>query len=308
MSRADSGGSDGVTVVIPTRDRPELLATCLASVRRAVRDGDEVVVVDSASRDAAAVAAVATGHGAVVVRCERPGVGRARNAGWRAASRPLVLFTDDDVAVDSGWRDAMTACFRDHPDAAFVTGRVSAPEGQEQSLQVAVKDDVEPMALTAATRAMFGHSANLGIRRDALAAVGGWDEAMGAGGRFRAAPEGDLFDRLLAAGLTGRYEPTARAWHEQWRRVREVVRLDFGYGIGSGARMAKLLRTDRRRLRRVSADYLWGWGLRPLPGFVLRRDWARTACTAARMLGYAVGFARAIRVRVVDGHFAASSS
>ena len=308
MSQADSGGSGRVSVVIPTRDRPELLAACLDAVARAIRAGDQVVVVDSASRDAPAVAAITEQHGATLVRCDRPGVGRARNAGWRAATADVVLFTDDDVIVDSGWRDAMVTCFRDFPDAAFVTGRVSAPPGQEQSLQVAVKDDVEAIELTATTRAMFGHSANLGVRRDALLAVDGWDEAMGAGGRFRAAPEGDLFDRLLATGHTGRYEPSARAWHEQWRRVREVVRLDYGYGIGSGARMAKLVRTDRRRLRRVFVDYVWGWGLRPLPGFVLRRDWARTACTTARMLGYTVGFARAMRVRVINGHFAPSSS
>lgn len=308
MSRADSVGSDGVSIVVPTRDRPELLDSCLASIQQAIRAGDEVLVVDSASRDAGAVAAIAARYGARLVRCERPGVGRARNAGWRAASHPVVLFTDDDVQVDAGWRDAMAECFRADPTSAFVTGRVSAPPSQENSLQVAVKDDLEPMVLTADTRAMFGHSANLGVLRSALAAIDGWDEAMGAGGRFRAAPEGDLFDRLLAAGYRGRYEPAARAWHEQWRRVREVVRLDYGYGIGSGARMAKLLRTDRRRLRTVAAEYLWGWGVRPLPGYVLRRDWARAACTASRMLGYLVGFARAIRVPVVNGHYAESSS
>jgi hypothetical protein len=185
---------------------------------------------------------------------------------------------------------------------------VSAPPGQDESLMVAVKDDDAPFGLTPATKEMFGHSANLAVRRDALAAIGGWDESLGAGGRFRAAPEGDLFDRLLAAGFTGRYEPAARAWHEQWRRIREVVRLDYGYGIGSGARMAKLVRTDRRRLRRVAGEYLWGWGLQPLPGFVLRRDWGRAACTVARFAGYLVGFVRAIRVRVIDGHFAESSS
>src|SRR5690242_7103115 len=87
------------TVVVPTRDRPSQLAACLDSLRSALREGDELVVVDSASRDAAAVAAVARSAGARLVRCELPGVNRARNSGWRAGSRDVVLFTDDDVVV-----------------------------------------------------------------------------------------------------------------------------------------------------------------------------------------------------------------
>ncbi|HZY76948.1 MAG TPA: glycosyltransferase, partial [Jatrophihabitantaceae bacterium] len=76
-----------VTVVVPTRDRPGQLETCLASLRAALDESDELVVADSASLDPDAVAAVARGAGATLVRCARPGVGRARNAGWRAGTR-----------------------------------------------------------------------------------------------------------------------------------------------------------------------------------------------------------------------------
>jgi glycosyltransferase involved in cell wall biosynthesis len=306
MSRV-ADGREPVSVVVPTRDRPEMLDACLTALRRAVAPADEVIVVDSASIAATAVADVAARHDATLVRCDRPGVDRARNAGWRRAQHRLIAFTDDDVQVADDWCDALAGCFRARPDIAFVTGRLSAHPGQESGLGVAVKDDTEPMRLDLATRAMFGHSANLAVTRDALAAVGGFDEAMGAGGRFRGAPEGDLFDRLLGAGFVGCYDPAARAWHDQWRRVRDVVRLHYGYGIGSGARMAKLLRIDRRRLRRVAADYVWGWGLAPLPGHLVRRDWGRSACSLARLGGYCVGFARALVVPVRDGHFVSSS-
>ena len=304
---SSGAGREPLSVVIPTRDRPQMLDRCLAAVVRAVGAADDVIVVDSASQDAAAVADVVARHGARLVRCDLPGVGRARNAGWHAASHQIVAFTDDDVDVDAAWCDELARCFREHPEVAFVTGRLSPRPGQEASLGVAVKDEEAPLPLTSATRALFGHSANMAVRRPALVAVGGFDEAMGAGGRFRGAPEGDLFDRLLAAGFEGRYDPAARAWHDQWRRIREVVKLHFGYGVGAGARMAKLLRTDRPRFATVVVEYLWAWGLGPLPGFVLRRDWARTACTLARLGGYASGFARAIWLPVRDGHFASSS-
>ncbi|MDP9181294.1 MAG: glycosyltransferase, partial [Actinomycetota bacterium] len=70
-----------VSVVVPTRDRPGFLRSCLAAITPLLGPGDELVVVDSASADRAAVAAEVTPP-AVLVRVERPGASRARNAGW----------------------------------------------------------------------------------------------------------------------------------------------------------------------------------------------------------------------------------
>jgi GT2 family glycosyltransferase len=291
-----------VAVVVPTRDRQEMLARCLASVRAALGEGDELVVVDSASRDAAAVARVAHDHGARLVRCDEPGVDRARNAGWRTVDAPFVLFTDDDVVVDAGWADAFARCLSEHPETAFVTGRVGALDGQDGD--VAVKDEQEPAVLDRSTRGVLGHGASMAVRREALEAVGGWDELLGNGGRFRSAPEVDLFDRLLARGMTGRFEPAAQAWHDQWRSDGEMVHLHWRYGVGAGARIAKLARTDRRRMRVVARECLWDWGFASLLLHLRNHDPRRTLSTLGRMLGYVVGFVGAARVAVRDGHFA----
>ena len=124
-----------VAVVLPTRDRPEMLARCLESLRAALGPDDELVVVDSAS------VVPIMDVGARVIRCERPGVDRARNAGWRATTADLVLFVDDDVVVDGGWADAMAGAFARHPEAAFVTGRIDVPDHQaDTDRPVAIKD------------------------------------------------------------------------------------------------------------------------------------------------------------------------
>src|SRR3954447_14078921 len=93
-------------VVVCTRDRPAQLEACLPTVLQALRDGDELVVVDSASHDPA-VGRIAAASATVVVRCEQPGLSRARNAGLRASTAPLVAFTDDDCRAASGWVAAM---------------------------------------------------------------------------------------------------------------------------------------------------------------------------------------------------------
>jgi GT2 family glycosyltransferase len=291
------------SVVLPTRNRPEKLARCLASVFQALRDGDEVIVVDSASTDPE-VGRVALAAGAVLVRCERPGVDRARNAGWRRAAMDAVLFVDDDVVVDAGWADAMVAALDAHPEAGFVTGRIdSLPGSRSTERPVAIKDDEEPVRLDAATAGTLGHSASLAVRRAALERIGGFDEEMGAGARFQSSPEVDLFDRLFAAGWLGWYEPSARAWHEQWRGRPELLKLDWRYGLGAGARIAKLVRTDRPRAKRIAREVFWTHGLQTAWGDVRAGYQTGVLLKLAQVAGAVAGVAAALPVPVRDGHY-----
>lgn len=271
-------------------------------MRSALRDGDELVVVDSASHDARAVAAAAAAAGARLVRCEQRGVNRARNAGWRAGSHAVVLFTDDDVVVDGGWRDALVAAITSEPGLGFVTGRVLPPEGEAPSRDVAIKRDDLRDRYDAHTVGNLGHGASLAVPRAVLERLGGWDESLGAGGRFGSSPEHDLFDRCFAAGLTGRFEPAAVAYHAQWRGPRRLLLLDLRYGYGTGARLSKLLRMDRKRARIVAADYVRG-GLSELGRELRARHGYPALGTVLRLLAVPVGLLRAIVVPLADGHF-----
>lgn len=290
------------SVVLPTRDRPQRLERCLASLADALGDEDELIVVDSASTDPA-VGRVALAAGATLLRCDRPGVDRARNAGWRRARHDAVLFVDDDVVVDAGWADGLVGALVAHPEAGFVTGRIDALDGGTTDRPVAIKDDDAPARLDAATTGTLGHSASLAVRRRALEDVGGFDEAMGAGARFQSSPEVDLFDRLFAAGWLGWYEPGARAWHEQWRQRRQLLVLDWRYGMGSGARLAKLVRNDRHRARRVATEVFWATGLRTAARDLRAGYQTGVALRLAQVLGAVVGFLVAVPVPVRAGHY-----
>ena len=293
-----------LSIVVPTRDRPELLDSCLRSLRAGLSDRDELIVVDSASIDPN-VAHTARANGATVIRCDRPGVGVARNAGWRAAANDAVVFVDDDIRVAPDWADVWRDVIAAHPETAFFTGRIGVPPEQHGvDRPVAIKDDDEPAVLDASTTGSLGHSANLAVHRWALDTIGGFDEQMGAGGRFRSSPEYDLFDRLFAAGWTGRYEPGPQAWHEQWRSRAELVRLDFSYGTGTGARLAKLMRTDRARARVVAREHVWDNGVRRLANAVRARYKTGIVLTVSRLSGTVAGFTRAAAVPVRGGHFA----
>lgn len=113
-------------MVICTRERPELLAECLAALRG---QGDplDVVVVDASSSDASAVVCHDQPGLRVTRRTAEPGLARQRNLGVDEARRlgaDVVLFVDDDVVVEPNYVAAVLAAFAEHPDVAGVGGVV----------------------------------------------------------------------------------------------------------------------------------------------------------------------------------------
>ena len=88
-----------VSVVIPTRNRADLLRKALDSVFSQTYPPMEIIVIDDASQDSRAYAGVDALLDSRVryVRNERPlGPSGARNAGIHLASGELVAFLDDD--------------------------------------------------------------------------------------------------------------------------------------------------------------------------------------------------------------------
>ncbi len=294
-----------LSVVVPTRDRPEMLRRCLTAIGKSLRDVDELIVVDSASRDAGA-ATIAAEFGARYISDDVPGAGRARNLGWRAAAHRIVGFVDDDIIVAPDWCEAVRAIFAQRPALGFVTGKVVPPLDQAGAEHpIALVDAPEPMEHQPHTARHEGISGNFAARRDVLSPLGGFDELLGPGAHFKGGGDDfDLFDRLIAAGVIGRYEPSVLAYHDQWRSKWQRLKVDLGYGIGSGARLAKLYRSDRKHARALARELFWRWGLKDL-GTCIRRRYEYGALAALfRLAGMMRGLAEGLLIPVRDGHFA----
>ncbi len=275
------GTQPGVSVVVPTRDRPDRLAVCLAALGRQTAPTLEIVVVDDASRDAAAVAAVvAAVPGARLVRGEGRGPAAARNAGVAAARAPIVCLTDDDCEPVPGWAAALVARIR----SASMRG---VPPASMRGVPPASMGGVPPASMGGVPPASTGHpvpaAAAAGPTRNgrpgsvcaaaAQAIASHLAEAtMDADtGRMRFAPTSNLacatavlravpFDeryplaagedrdwcaRLLAAGYPLLFEPEALVRHHQELTPAGFWRQQVRYGRG-GYRF----RADHRTLLR----------------------------------------------------------
>src|SRR4029079_18306578 len=90
------------------------------------------------------------------------------------------------------------------------------------AIRLAVKDFPERQEVAGNRfRLDFGHGANMGLRRDAYQAVGGFDLLLGCGGPLRAWPERDIGYRILSRGGRIIYTPEDVVHHRQWREWTE---------------------------------------------------------------------------------------
>ena len=259
-----------ISVVVCSRDRPEALRSVLTSLLGLKYPAYEVVVVDNASTTNDTVRVVEElSHPQVRVVSEaRPGLSRARNTGILAATHDVVAFTDDDVVVDSRWLTGLMQgfCFAD--DVACVCGMV--PSGEIRSYSQAYFDGRVSWARSCTPRVyrladppmaqplfpfqvgQYGTGANFAIRRSAVLALGGFDEALGVGSPTRGGEDIDMFVRVLIAGHALVYQPSAVVWHRHRAELGALHTQIAGYGLGLGAWITKLL-LDRRTAPMVLA-------------------------------------------------------
>src|SRR5260221_6726654 len=117
-----------VSVIVPTRDRPEQIRHCLQSLVTLHYPRYEIIVVDNAPSTSATADFMRQTYGDVArvryIREDRPGRCLALNCGAMAARGELLAFIDDDVAIDRYWLVELVRGFGDADDVAWVTGLV----------------------------------------------------------------------------------------------------------------------------------------------------------------------------------------
>jgi GT2 family glycosyltransferase len=247
-----------LSVVVCTRGRPAQLRACLDRFRRlSGAMAWELVVVDNGpGGDASDVLRryrSEAPHPLRIVEESEPGLGRARNRGWRASAGELIAFTDDDCYPADDYLDRLVECFADQ-SLGFLGGRVLLFDPTDFPITIQELDRrvaIEPRAFVPAG---LIHGANLAFRRSVLEAIGGFDPGFGAGTRF-ACEDVDALARAAAAGWRGAYDPRPLVYHHHGRKTREeALRLRRIYDVARGAYYMKCVLNPA-----VRARYLGAW-------------------------------------------------
>jgi len=198
--------SPAIAVCIASHERPVRLRWLLNALEEQTL-GDVEVVVCHDSRGEATERLLATHplarRGALRHHRLPPGTGsaaRQRNVAWRAATAPLVAFTDDDCRPPADWLERLAAAAR---PGAIVQG-ATRPDPDELAL---LERDGAARSLRVEPPTAWGETSNIAYPRELLERVGGFDEA------FRACEDTDLLQRALATGAPLVAAPDAVTYH-----------------------------------------------------------------------------------------------
>lgn len=188
-----------VLVVIPTRDQPDLLERCLASLRFLARRPERIdyVIVDNRSTapDTSALLARERSHGATVMAIDEPfNWSRLNNLAAATGCQPNIVFANNDIEMlTPGWDEIIVQALQ-RSDIGAVGPRLLYPDGtiqhagmlfvegaalvQHDGYHAAATDEgPDDRWITAhATAAVTG--AFLAVRREVFAAIGGFDETL----------------------------------------------------------------------------------------------------------------------------------
>ena len=226
-----NGQSPAVTAVVPTHNRPDLMALAVKSVLEQDYPGDiEVVVVFDACDVVLPELPARPGRTVLGVRNDRTrGLAGARNTGIMAASHEFVAFLDDDDAWLPGKLAAQMPVFEAEPDAIVVaTAMTVVSNGRTAHTRLAPSTTVQLEDLVADRIAAL-HSSSFVFRRDLLIdKVGMIDELLpGSYGEdydvllrtARIAPIRVVNEPLVAVRWTGQ-----SYFYGQWTRYAEALR------------------------------------------------------------------------------------
>ena len=259
-----------VSIIVPTCDRPADLDRCLASlVGQQTRHRLDIIVVDNRPARGRTQSIVTRFPSVRYVEEARAGLSYARNAGILAASGAIIVTTDDDVAAPPTWIEKLVEPFA-RAEVMAVAGHVIpleleteaqcrfeaygglgkgfAPFEADGAWFRSTRDAAPTWRLGATANAAFRAS----IFQDP--AIGLMHEALGAGTPTGCSEDSYLFYRILKAGHTIVYEPSAWVWHRHRESMTNLRRQILAYSKGHVAYhlVTWLTDGDRRALVRLA--------------------------------------------------------
>ncbi len=219
-----------VSIIIPTKDKVELLRACVDSILRLTTyPSYEIVLVDTGSVEPATAAyydELAADPRVRVLKLDGPfNWGRANNVGARHASGDRLLFLNNDTeALEPGWLDELVG-WAERPEVGVVGARLVRPDGTTQHAGIAIGVEGHGSHLfdgaSGAVYGPFGSSewyrdllavtgACMLMRRELFEELGGFDEGYRVG-------YSDITFCLAAArrGYRIVYTPFARLLHHE---------------------------------------------------------------------------------------------
>ncbi|TVQ08721.1 MAG: glycosyltransferase [Leptolyngbya sp. DLM2.Bin27] len=221
------------SIVIPTYNRPERLASCLHSLTQLSYPCDrfEVIVVDDGSSPSIAPVTepFELALNLTLLRQENSGPACARNAGAAQAQAQYLVFTDDDCQPYPDWLTALETALRRQQTALVGGYTVNAlPENPFSTASQLLIDYLYDYYNSHHQPSFFA-SNNFAMASEQFQQLGGFDTSF----PLAAGEDREFCDRWLQQGLPLAYAPEAKVRHTHHLSLRRFWRQHFNYGRGA---------------------------------------------------------------------------
>lgn len=244
--RRPSEKKPAVSAVICTRNRAGFLREALESLLASEGmpdDAFEIIVADNGSHDTtyAVISEIQRRARCAVTYAYEPraGVSFAKNTAVRLSQARVVALTDDDCVVAKDWLRQVLNTFERNQDVSGFCGRVLPHGGAVTDATVSIKTDETARRFRFPCSPFIGHGNNIAFLREALEAIGLFDEAFGPGSVIGSADEWDVNYRLLRSGCVLAYEPAGVVFHRSRLTPKEARSVEWRNALALGACFAK---------------------------------------------------------------------
>jgi len=262
-----------VSVVVPTFNAVDTIGAQLAALDAQDYEGDlEVVIADNGSSDGLGEFVRGTPSRwpvRVVDASDVRGVSHARNVGCRLARGELVLICDADDVVVRSWVSEMVQAAR----TAECVGGSLDPTVLNSPETIRWRYPHVPDRLPVKLGFLpYAHGCNVGVWKDVVEALGGWDETYEGGGE-----DVDFSWRLQLAGGRLAVAPRAVVHYRHRASLDGLARQMAGYAQADVLlfRRFRAAGARRRPLRVALRDLWWLASRAPLLGRAdIRGLWA----------------------------------
>jgi glycosyltransferase involved in cell wall biosynthesis len=127
-------GVKRVSVVVPTRDRPELLREALQSIRALEKDGVRFEIIVGDNGTSADTRKIAESFDAIYLHTSQSGAAAARNIAMAAATAEYIAFLDDDDVWTANHIHGHLALLAANPDMDMVLGQIINTDPQRRPI------------------------------------------------------------------------------------------------------------------------------------------------------------------------------